>query len=276
MLAAIGVSPTLKIKIADVSGRRLSPASAKPVEAIIADALSRRPDMQGAYAAEKASLAKVSAAEAEFMPKVFVNATGTYNEGNLSATAIPSAGQNLPATLNISGPHLGGSVFAGVAMPVYDAGARAALLAQASSDADAAAARLERIRQDAVRQIVLADNALHTSLAAYSASQALAAAAQTTFEFGAELLPQRRGLDHRFERGAEPIASGEQRLGGRPQRRALRRRDPRLRRRRPRPGAAIGRRCLLQWARAKRGAASTLASLVSFSVRQYSRILSSF
>ena len=105
------------------------------------------------------------------MPKVFVNAAGTYNEGNLNVTAIPSAGQNLPATLNISGPHWGGSVFAGVAMPVYDAGARAALLAQARSDAAAAAARLERIRQDAVRQIVLADNALHTSLAAYSASR---------------------------------------------------------------------------------------------------------
>ena len=182
LLTAVGVSPTLKIKVADVSGRKLSPASAAPVDAIIADALARRPDMQGAFAAEKASLAKVSAAEAEFMPKVFVNAAGTYNEGNLNVTAIPSAGQNLPATLNISGPHWGGSVFAGVAMPVYDAGARAALLAQARSDAAAAAARLERIRQDAVRQIVLADNALHTSLAAYSASQALAAAAQTTFD----------------------------------------------------------------------------------------------
>ncbi len=234
------VSPTLKIKVADVSGRKLSPASAAPVDAIIADALARRPDMQGAFAAEKASLAKVSAAEAEFMPKVFVNAAGTYNEGNLNVTAIPSAGQNLPATLNISGPHWGGSVFAGVAMPVYDAGARAALLAQARSDAEAAAARLERIRQDAVRQIVLADNALHTSLAAYSASQALAAAAQTTFELGAELLPKRRGLGHGCEFGAESIAVGEERFGGRAQRSALRRGDARLRDRSSWPSAAIG------------------------------------
>jgi outer membrane protein len=182
VLTAVGVSPTLKVKVADVSGRKLSPASAKPVEAIIADALARRPDMQGAYAAEKASQAKVSAAEAEFMPKVFVNAAGTYNQGNLDVTALPSVGQNIPATLNISAPRWGGSVFAGFAVPVYDGGSRAALLAQANSDADAAAARLERIRQDAVRQIVLADNGLHTSLAAYSASQALAAAAQTTFD----------------------------------------------------------------------------------------------
>ena len=182
LLTAVGVSPTLKIKVADVSGRKLSPASVKPVENIIADALSRRPDIQGAYAAEKASVSKVYAAEAEFMPKVFVNAAGTYNEGNLNVSAIPSAGQNVPATLNVSGPRWGGSVFAGVAVPVYDGGSRAALLAQARSDADAAAARLERIRQDAVRQIVLADNALHTALQSYSASEALIAAAQKTFD----------------------------------------------------------------------------------------------
>ena len=182
LLTAVGISPTLKIKVVDVSRRKLSPASAKPVESIIADALSRRPDMQGAYAAEKASQAKVSAAEAEFMPKVFLNAAGTYNEGDLNVTAIPSASQNVPATFNVGGAHWGGNVFAGVAVPVYDGGTRAAMLAQANSDADAAAARLERIRQDAVRQIVLADNGLHTSLAAYSASQALAAAAQTTFD----------------------------------------------------------------------------------------------
>ena len=182
LLTAVGVSPTLKIKVADVSARKLSLASAEPVEAMIAQALARRPDMQGAYAAEKASISKIFAAESEFMPKVFVNATGTYTEGNLNVSAIPSAGPNLPATLNVSGSHLGGSVFAGVAVPVYDAGARAALLAQARSDADAAAERLERIRQDAVRQIVLADNALHTALQSYTASEALVAAAQKTFD----------------------------------------------------------------------------------------------
>ena len=182
LLTAVGVYPTLKIKVADVSGRKLSPASAAPVDAMIAQALARRPDMQAAYAAEKASVLKVHAAESEFLPKVFVNATGTYNEGNLNVSALPSLGPALPATLNISGPHLGGSAFAGVAIPVYDAGTRAAMLEQARSDADAAAERLERIRQDAVRQVVLSDNGLHTALQSYSASQALVAAAQKTFD----------------------------------------------------------------------------------------------
>jgi len=181
LLTAVGVSPTLKIKVADVSGRRLSPASAAPVDAMIAEALARRPDMQGAYAAEKVSASKVSAAEAEFMPKVFLNASGIYNEGNLNVASIPGPG-SVPATLNVSGPRWGGSVFGGFAVPIYDAGARAALLEQARSDVDAAAERLERIRQDAVRQIVLAQNALHTALQSYSASEALVAAAQKTFD----------------------------------------------------------------------------------------------
>ncbi len=186
LLTAIGISPMTKIKVADVSGRKLSTSSAAPVEKIIADALARRPDVQGAYAAQKASIAKVHAAEAEFMPKVFVTANGTYSEGNLNVTAIPSAGE-LPPTLNLNGGRFGGtqltgSVFAGVAVPVYDAGIRAAILEQAREGADSAAARLDRIRQDAVRQIVLADNTLRTSLSAYAASQSLAAAAQKTFD----------------------------------------------------------------------------------------------
>jgi len=38
------------------------------------------------------------------------------------------------------------------------------------------------VRDEAARQIVFADNALRTSLAVHSASQALQTAAQTTFE----------------------------------------------------------------------------------------------
>ncbi len=48
------------------------------------------------------------------------------------------------------------------------------------------------MRDDAVRQIAVADNALRTSLAAYAASQALAAAAQTTFD--AALAAYRNGV----------------------------------------------------------------------------------
>ena len=181
LITAMGISPLTKIKIADASGRKLSPSMTVPVESIIADALARRPDVQSAYAAQKASLANVRAAQAEFMPKFFLSATGTYTSGNLDVTSLPSAGQQ-PPTVDITGSHFGGSIFAGVTIPLYSGGIRDAQLARARAEADSADARLTQVREDAVRQIVLADNALHTSLSAYAASQTLETAAQTTFD----------------------------------------------------------------------------------------------
>jgi outer membrane protein TolC len=187
----MGISPLTKIRIADVSDRKLSPAMAASVESIVSQSLARRPDVLSAYAAQKASLAKVRVAEAEFMPKFFVAATGSYNSGGLNVTALPSVGQQAP-TVNINGRRLGATVFAGVTVPLYDGGTRDAVLTQARADADSAEARLTRVREDAVRQIVLADNALRTSLSAHDASEALVAAAHTTFD--AALAAYRSGV----------------------------------------------------------------------------------
>jgi outer membrane protein len=81
------------LKVADASGRKLSTAMAEPVEGLITESLARRPDILSAYAAQKANLANVRAAQAEFMPKIFVAGTGSYNSGSLNLSAIPSVGQ---------------------------------------------------------------------------------------------------------------------------------------------------------------------------------------
>ncbi|HET6470804.1 MAG TPA: TolC family protein, partial [Pseudomonadales bacterium] len=111
LLAAVGISPLTQLDVADVSDRPL-PVSSKTVDTFVTDALSRRPDLLGAYAAQKASQASLRAAEAEFMPKVFVAATGAYNSDDLTLAGIPSVGQQA-ATLNVSGNHYVGSVLAG-------------------------------------------------------------------------------------------------------------------------------------------------------------------
>ncbi len=51
------------------------------------------------------------------MPKFFLSATGTYTSGSLAVTSLPSAGQQ-PPTVDISGNHFGGSIFAGVTIPI--------------------------------------------------------------------------------------------------------------------------------------------------------------
>ncbi len=182
LVSAMGISPLTRIKVADAGGRKLSLAAGAPVESIVSDSLARRPDVLSAFAAEKASQANVRAAQAEFLPKLFLSATGSYNSGGLNLTAIPSAGQQGSATLNLNGGHLGGTILAGVSVPLYDGGTRAAALEQARTEADSAQVRLTHVRDEAVREIVLADNAVHTSLSAYSAAEALRTATQTTFD----------------------------------------------------------------------------------------------
>jgi outer membrane protein TolC len=191
LISAMGISPLTKLKIADVSRRGLSPGMATSVERIISAALARRPDVLTAYAAQKASLANYHAAAAEFLPKVFLTGTSAWNSGNLNVTALPSIGTEAP-TVNLSGNRSSSSVFLGTSVPLYDAGVRAARVMQAQSDIDNANVMLVRRQNEAVRQIVLADNALRTSLSAYSASGELSKAAQTTFD--AALAAYRNGV----------------------------------------------------------------------------------
>jgi outer membrane protein len=181
LVSALGISPLSKPAIAPLPPRTLSPALHQSVDEIVADAIARRPDVQGAYALEQANQAKIRAAEASFMPKVFVSATAAYGTGSTAITAIPPVGDQA-ATVNLSGSRRSGNVFVGVTIPLYDGGFRSAVLMQARNDADSASEQLTRTRDEAVRQVVAAQNTLSTSLASNDAAKALVAAAQTTYD----------------------------------------------------------------------------------------------
>jgi outer membrane protein TolC len=148
---------------------------------LVSEALARRPDVLGAYAAEKASMAYVRAAEADFRPKVFVAATGSYGTGHLGVTAIPPIGSHA-GTFNVSGSQTAATVLLGVSVPLYDGQLRDSRLKQARAQADKAVATSERLKLEAVRDIVAAQNALATTLAAHEASTVLETAARTTFD----------------------------------------------------------------------------------------------
>ncbi|WGS52494.1 TolC family protein [Paraburkholderia sp. D15] len=181
LIGAMGISPLSKPAIAPLPEHSLPVAMNDSIEQIVSSAIARRPDVLSAYAAERVNFAKVKAAESEFMPKVFMTASGAYHTGSSSISAVPAIGQQLP-TVNLSGGHYGGSVIVGVTIPLYDGGLRSAVLAQARNDADSATTRLAHSREDAVRQIVTAQNALQTSLSAHAAAKELLAAAQTTYD----------------------------------------------------------------------------------------------
>jgi outer membrane protein TolC len=123
----------------------------------------------------------VEAARAEFLPKLFISATAAYNSGRTSLTAIPPLGEQ-SSIVNLTGNRLNVTILAGISVPLYDGGLRAATLERARTKADSARVELTHTREEAVRQIVAADSWVRTSMSAHKASKALAAAAQTTFD----------------------------------------------------------------------------------------------
>jgi outer membrane protein len=197
LISAIGISPMTKLQIADISRRTLSTSMMPPVERSVSAALARRTDILTGYAAQQASLANLRAAQAAFLPKVFLAANGTRLSGGLNITAIPGPGKdlpilNLPNQVGFSGTQLGTTTLVGATVPIYDGGVRAASLEQARDRVDKAETTLTQIRNEAVRQIIGARNTLKTSLSAYTAATALTAAAQTTFN--AALAAYRSGV----------------------------------------------------------------------------------
>jgi outer membrane protein len=180
LLAAVGVFPTTTMRIVDVSGRALSTAAMTPVERVIADAIARRPDVQASYATAKAAHSGIAAAEAEFMPKVFLTASGTVLTGGLDITSLPTLSSSVPGSVPLpaasgafSNQNNSAAILAGVTVPLYDGGVRDARVREARSRADAADATVVRIQQSAATEIVAADDALRSSLAGYQAATVL-------------------------------------------------------------------------------------------------------
>lgn len=185
LIAAIGLYPLTHLRIADVIHRKLTAQLQEPIAQIVSNALARRPDVLSAYAAHEASLDKLKAAKAEFLPKIFLSATASYASSNFDVTALPGIDQQSP-TINVGNNHWGGTLLLGVTVPLYDGGLRQALEGQARADEAQSDAALENVRDEAAREVVTAGNDLMTSLSALNASQAFASAAQITFDAALE------------------------------------------------------------------------------------------
>jgi outer membrane protein TolC len=181
LINAMGVSPLTRLTVEDVTRRKLSAEAGAPIDELVSAALSRRSDVLSAYAAHKATLARVREAKAQFMPKVFLSASGAYTQGDLNVTGAPGFGGEGPI-FNLSGNKFGSTVLLGVTVPLYDGGMRDAALKRAHVEADRAEEQLTQVRDDAAREVVSAATSIKTSVAAFNAAQALVSASQTSFD----------------------------------------------------------------------------------------------
>ena len=172
LLASMGVSPMTKMRIKEPGSRRLPQDVGKPTEAMIKAALARRPDVLASFSAMKASESGIKAAQAELMPKVFLGAVAATGNTNLSASGLPTIGQQASAS----------GVMIGATLPLFDGGLRQAQLANAQSLAAASAATFEKTRDAAAREIIVSTDALRSALASHKAASALTQASAVTYD----------------------------------------------------------------------------------------------
>jgi outer membrane protein len=191
LVSAMGLSPLTEIKVADITHRKLSSALTEPIEQFVRESVARRPDVLSAYAAREASLQKLKAAQAEFMPKFWLAGVASYLSNGVSITSLPALGSQPPA-INLGASHLGGTIMLGVTIPIYDGGLRRALEGQARAGVAKSDAKLEQVRDEATSQILSAGDNVTTSLSALDAAEVLTSAAQTTFD--AALAAYRSGV----------------------------------------------------------------------------------
>jgi outer membrane protein TolC len=177
LLATIGISPLATLEIADAPARPVSHVDEALLDDVVRSALQRRPDVLAAVAAQQAASAGVRAARADFLPRLFVSVSGSRSNGDMDISAVPSVGEQAP-TVNLSSHRWSSSLLLGVSVPLYSGGERNARLAQARNRAAMAADSLDRVKLDAVAEIVAAHSRLRTRLQATHAAQALLEASQ--------------------------------------------------------------------------------------------------
>lgn len=176
LLAAAGLPPTSKIHVGGLEQRTLPRAAPALTDEAIRTALSRRPDLQASYAALGMAETGVAAAEADFMPKVYLAAVAGGNRTSFEAAHLPALRHRSSNS----------AVLLGVTLPLYDAGLRAARLKDAEIHVDNAKRIFQKAQQDAVREIVMAQDVLHSALASYYAADELTRTASIAYDAALE------------------------------------------------------------------------------------------
>jgi len=171
LLEAMGLTPTLKLRIADSAGRTLPKSLAEDVDTYIHRALSKRPDILAALAKLRASEADISGAKASYYPTLGFEGIVNQNIGSASVDGGPTYRVNEPAT----------AILLKLSLPLYDGGTRENMLGIARSKNAAAKEELSKAQDSAIRQVARAYDTVKSALAEYNAALALVKASNTAY-----------------------------------------------------------------------------------------------
>jgi outer membrane protein TolC len=142
LMNAIGLSPSVPIRIAESFVGSVAIDLETPVTSLVMRALSQRPDLVVSLAKVRAAEDKIKAIKASYLPKINALANVGYGEERVSI------GSN---TIDSSAPTFGAGL--ALQLDVFDGFLRDRSLQAARAELEAASAQLEQTRDEAVRQV---------------------------------------------------------------------------------------------------------------------------
>lgn len=185
---AIGLSYDSELHVADESNRPIPERTSADISVYVKNALTSRPDVLAALSIERGAQEHVKSVASEFLPTFYLtgNVSGysAWRQGSFHGGAkglVQSLGMASSYGVNNTTEPVAGLMF-GMSVPLYDGGMRQAQLAQARSDQKGAEAAFDELSQNVEQEVVLAYNALETSVSSYRSALTLERAASITYE----------------------------------------------------------------------------------------------
>lgn len=143
-----------------------------PSRTMIEQALGRRSDILASYALALAAKQDIDAAQAAYLPKIYIAGALASGRGQFDIQGLPAIGQQTSAS----------NILIGVTVPLYDGGMRAIRVQEAKSRANLADETFKKNHDAAAREIVVASDALQSAIAANKASVNLVSTAMVTYD----------------------------------------------------------------------------------------------
>jgi outer membrane protein TolC len=171
LLVVMGLIPTIKMEIADTSGRSLPPSLVGDVDVYIKRALADRPDLEAQLAKLRASEDEINASKASYYPSLGLLGLVSQNVGEININGGPEYRVHDPAS----------AILLQLKLPLFDGGIRASDLGIARSKNEEAKQELKKAKDDAIRQVAIAYDTVVSTLAEYNSTLELVSAADMSF-----------------------------------------------------------------------------------------------
>lgn len=168
LLAALDLPPDTVLHVQDSAGQTLDRDTAASVDAVMHEALQRRPDLLAGLARLRAAEAGIAEARSEFAPKLSISANVQGNLGRISTDGLSYD--------SVEQPQAG--LFLRFDWPIYEGGLLRSRLRLAQSRRAEAEDALADATESDLRDVALAYDRVKTGLSQFDAAVALQSAAQ--------------------------------------------------------------------------------------------------